>query len=188
MPNNKAKSKDKPIEKVATPSIPKETKKLEIRNVPLSATVWVVSNCVGELLYISKKTGYEVTWNEFNSKQPMSLEEILVMRNTQKKFMQENWIKISGFIDEIYSQFSVEEILTFLQIREYYTNTLCPDDINDVFNMSPEDIKEKVPNMSSGVKNAITIRANDLIKNGQLDSFKRISALETALNCELSRP
>lgn len=164
--------------------------KLQIKNIPLSTLVSVKKNCFGGLEYISKKTGFETQWDDLdNTDQPISLEELIIMRNSQRKFYEKNWIKILGFIDPEYEhEFSVEEILDFLQVKQFYKASLCPDNIDDVFELSPEQIKERVPNMSSGIKHSIVIRANELITNGKLDSLKVILALEDTLNCELIRP
>lgn len=173
---------EKDEEIIQEPVIEKE--KLPINNLPLFTKVWVRSNCYGELIYISQKT-----WDNFGSRQPMTLEELITMRNTYIKFFTKNLIIIEGFQDAEYAQtYSVEEILEYLQVSQYYKSSLCPDNLEEVFRMTPDKIEECVPNMSSGVKSAITIRANELITNGQLDSMKLVTSLEKALGCELCRP
>jgi hypothetical protein len=167
----------------------KKKKEISIRNIPLSTEVWVSNNCYNELNYISKNTGFRSTWDNFGNPQPMSLEELLIMRNTQRKFFERPWIKINGFIDSDYNEiFSVEEILDFLQVKQYYKNSLCPDNIDEIFKLSTEEIEKRVPNMSSGTKATIVVRANDLVEKGELDSLKVILTLEKILNCEIIRP
>lgn len=178
---------EKNEEIIQEPVIEKE--KLPINNLPLLTNVWVRSNCYGELIYISKKTGFRTSWDNFRSRQPMTLEELMTMRNTYIKFFTKNLIIIEGFQDPEYAEtYSVEEILAYLQVSQYYKSSLCPDNLEEVFRMTPAKIEECVPNMSSGVKSAITIRANELITSGQLDSMKLVASLEKALGCELCRP
>lgn len=175
-------------EKVNTEK-PQQEEMVSIDNLPLNTTVWVKSNCYGGLIYISKRTGFTIIWETFGSSQPMTLEELVMMRNTDVKFFSRNLVKITGFQSSKYAdKYSVEEILKFLQISQYYTDSLCPDDISEVFRMSPDKIEERVPNMSSGVKNSILVRANEMISKGELDSLRVISSLEKALGCELCRP
>jgi hypothetical protein len=162
-------------------------KKMEIRKVPASALVNVLCNTHGGLLYLSKKTGVRYEWDEFGNEQQLPIEELVTMRNSQRRFFEDNWVVIDGFVDAEYQEFSDLEILDYLQVSKYYDNTLCPRNIDDVFSMSVAQIEEKVPNMSRGVKNTIILRANEFIKIGKLDSLRTIKALETALNCELSR-
>jgi len=166
-----------------------EKKKPNISNIPPSTYVWVASNVYGGLIYISQRTGTRIEWSDYNNRQLMTLDEVITMRNTQRSFIEKNWVRIIGFVDAEYADtYSLEELLEYLQIKEYYKDSLCPENIDDVFALSPEEIKKRVPNMSEGVKNNIIVRANDLIKNGKLDSHKKILALEEALKCELSKP
>lgn len=170
--------------------IEKKKKEISIRNLPLSTEVYVSNNCHNGLIYISRgRTGFETSWDYFGNPQPMTLEELLIMRNTQRKFFERPWIRIEGFVDEDYNElFSVEEILDFLQVKKYYSKILCPPNIDDIFKLSPAEIEERVPKMSKGTKANIVVRANTLIESGQLDSLRVIATLEKVLNCELSRP
>lgn len=169
--------------------IEKKKKEVSIRNLPLSTEVWVSNNCPNELNYISKNTGFQTSWDIYGNPQPMSLEELLVMRNSQRKFFERPWIRINGFTDPDYNSiFSVEEILEFLQVKQYYKSSLCPDNIDDIFKLSPAEIEQRVPNMSNGTRANIVVRANDLIESGKLDSLTVIMTLEKVLKCDLSRP
>jgi hypothetical protein len=119
----------------------------------------------------------------------MSLEELLIMRNSQRKFFERPWVRIVGFTDPTYDEiFSVEDILDFLQVKQYYKNSLCPDNLDDLFKLPTDELEKRIPNMSLGTKSNIVVRANDLIEKGQLDSLSVIMTLEKLLNCELSRP
>ena len=42
--------------------------------------------------------------------------------------------------------------------------------------------------MSESVKRSAIIRANDKIKDGSLDSIKKVKLLEEVLGCELTSP
>lgn len=162
--------------------------KVNIKNIPGNTSLWVRSNCYGELQYISVN-GLKLKWESFGMRRKMTFEELNTMRNNAPRFYEKNWIIIEGFEDESYDElYSVQEVLEFLQVSEYYKAYLCPKNIDDVFKLKPEDILKKVPNMSSGVKSSILIRANELIENGTIDSLSIINALEKSLQCELTRP
>jgi hypothetical protein len=159
----------------------------DIRKVPTSSYVVVRANQYGGLKYINQRTGFSIEWDGFGSVQFVSLEELVNMRNTQRKFFEKNWIIIEGFSSEEFSGISSEEILDFLQIKQYYKAELCPDNIEDIFKLSPEEIEIRLPRMSNGIKQMVVLRANDLIENGKLDSIKVVRAIESALGCELIR-
>jgi len=178
------KSLDSKVEKVVDKKV-----KTSIKNLPLTTSVLVRSNCFGQLVYKSKKTGFQIEWDDTNTPQYLSLDELLVMRNTYRKFFEKNWVVIDGFVESEYNnEFSVEDILDFLQVKSFYKNLLCPENINDLFKMSSVEIENRIKNSSSGSKDFIIIRANELIESKQLDSLNVINTLEKVLNCELSRP
>lgn len=54
-----------------------------------------------------------------------------------------------------------------------------------VFTMSADDIKEIVPTLPGGTKDAIASEAKKKIESGELDSRSAIKALEDSLDVEL---
>ncbi len=166
----------------------KKATSLSIKNLtPSTTSVWVKNNTYGELNYISKKTGFQTSWEGHGAIQPLTLEELIVMRNSQMMFFEQNWIMIEGFVDSEYEEmFSAEEIIEFLQVKQYYKGFLCLDNIDSIFTMNPDEIEDKISKMSAGFKNSIIVRANDLINSGEIDSRKVISTLEKALKTKFS--
>ena len=101
----------------------------------------------------------------------------------------ENWITILGIdsADDEYDDVTVEEIYDALMISQYYKSDI-PDDIGEIFNWSPDKIRETLPKLTSSMKTSVIIRANELIENGTLDSISRVKAIEESLNCVLASP
>jgi hypothetical protein len=162
------------------------TKKLSIRNLPPSTTsVWVKNNTYSELIYVSKKTGFQTSWQGYGATQPITLEELIIMRNSQITFFENNWVCIDGFVDDEYEKaFSAEEILDYLQVKQYYKETLFLDNLDMIFSLEPSEIESKISKLSEGVKQNLIVRASDLIENGNIDNLKVIRILEKALNCK----
>jgi hypothetical protein len=168
----------------------KENKqRVNIKNLPLHTSVRVRSNVFGQLIYKSKKTGYQIEWDNSITPQYFTLDELQEMRNTQRKFFERNWVIIDGFVDdELSASYSIEEILDYLHVKEYYKNFLCPENVDDLFKLPVDEIEKRLLTTSDGNKDLIVVRANELIQNGVLDSMRVILTLEKALNCELSQP
>ena len=101
----------------------------------------------------------------------------------------ENWITILGIdsADDEYDDVTVEEIYDALMISQYYKSDI-PDDIGEIFNWTPDKIRETLPKLTSSMKTSVIIRANELIENGTLDSISRVKAIEESLNCVLASP
>ncbi len=133
------------------------------------------SGCAGNLIYKSKlNPGYVVEWDDFGDVQEMEYRELVSMRGNQRRFFEENWILIDD-----------PAVIKKLGVERYYKNSLTSDDFEDVFTMSADDIKEIVPTLPGGTKDAIASEAKKKIESGELDSRSAIKALEDSLDVEL---
>jgi hypothetical protein len=182
---NNTTTKEKIIAKEEVKNVTKKRLKFD-DNVLIS----IKSNVFGKLIYINHKTGDKTVWENFGDTQPLSVADLRAMKGTQLSFFKENWITIECIedADSEFNEVEPEEIYDALQITQYYKDYLCPQDINMVFNWSVNDIKNKVPRMTKSVKESIAIRANELIKEGILDSISKLKALEEVLGCNLASP
>ena len=115
-----------------------------------------------------------VEWDDFGDVQEMEYRELVSMRGNQRRFFEENWILIDD-----------PAVIKKLGVERYYKNSLTSDDFEDVFTMSADDIKEIVPTLPGGTKDAIASEAKKKIESGELDSRSAIKALEDSLDVEL---
>ena len=151
--------------------------KNEIKNYDIRTEVAVKNNFVGTLIYISKKSGVEVIWENYGDVNYMTIEELINMRNTQKSFFQNNWI----LIDEE----EAIDILKFLQVFKYYEKSFeC--NIETLMKDTPATIKKKIGMLSKEVKENLIVSISNLIENGEIDSVKRIKAFEEAFEVSFS--
>ncbi len=172
-------------EVIVSKARPQEKKRLKLDD---NVSLLVASNVFGELIYINHKTGDKYTWKSMGDVQSLYVSDIRAMKSNQRKFLEENWIVIDGIADtsDEYTDVDVTEIYETLQISNYYKNFLCPTNLNDVFNWSVEDIRNKVSKMPVSTKETIAIRANELIRAGIIDSIAKVKALEEVIGCELA--
>ena len=103
------------------------------------------------------------------------------MRNTSRRFFEDNWIVLGDKED-----YTAEQLYDFLKVSNLYKNIYTPENINDIFKLEPNDIIKKVSNLSKGMKSTIATKAKEMIDAKELDSNKKIEALETALNVKFS--
>lgn len=128
----------------------------------------------GTLIYISPRTGEEFRWDAFGDEQEMELQELKNAKSSAKKFFTSNWF-----------MFDEPWIIDFLGVGQYYKNALNIDNFDEVFDNTPAEIKKIIAGLSEGQKKSVSYRARQLIADGEIDSMKRIEALEEALNVEL---
>ena len=133
------------------------------------------SGVSGNLIYKSAlNPGYTVEWDHLGDIQEMEYRELVSMRGNQRRFFEENWILIDD-----------PAVIKKLGVERYYKNSLSTDDFEDVFTMPADKIKEVVPTLPGGTKDAIASEAKKKIENGELDSRSAIKALEDSLSVEL---
>ena len=135
--------------------------------------------CPFGLEYISARVGgLNANWDEFGSVQYLDIRELMQMRNTQKRFFDDNWIVIKDSDD---GEFTSEDIYKFLRIDEKYGDYYDADNIENFFKLTPSQMREKVGRMSGGMKELLTITAIDKFNTGEIDSIKKKKAIKDAL-------
>lgn len=133
------------------------------------------SGTAGNLIYKSSlNPGYTVEWEDFGDIQEIEYRELVSMRANQRRFFEDNWILIDD-----------PAVIKKLGVVRYYQNSLTTDDFEDVFTMTADEIKEIVPTLPGGTKDAIASEAKKKIESGELDSRSAIKALEDSLDVEL---
>lgn len=152
--------------------------------------VRVRSNVFGQLFYKNSRTGDEYSWESHDDEQDLYVSDLREMKGTQRSFFSKNWIMIEGLTEynEENEDVTVEDVYNFLQVQQYYKDVLCPSDLPAVLRLPIDELEEKLPKMSEGVKLSLIILANTQISDGTLDSLNKIKALEKLFGCELTRP
>jgi hypothetical protein len=133
----------------------------------------------GKLVYKSKRQmGYVLEWEKTDDENYMELVELVNLKNTDKRIIEEPWIKINE-PDEV-------EILKYLGIYKYYEKILDIDNIQSVLQLSPDRFERKFKNLPDSFKEAIAERAAKMIKSGELDSLKIKNIIEKDMDIDLA--
>lgn len=157
----------------------KQVKKPSVRRIPLDLELPCVSNVKGHLVYISKRIGgLNADWDEFGDVQYLDVRELMLMRNTQKRFFDDNWIVIKDSDD---GEYTADEVYKFLRVNDKYGDYYDADNIETFFDLSPSQMKEKIARVSTGIKELLTITALDKFERGEIDSIKKKQAIKDAL-------
>lgn len=128
----------------------------------------------GMLCYVSKKTGEEFRWDEYGAEQDMELSELKDAKNTKKVYFENNYFLIDD-----------PAVLDYLGVSHFYRYASRNFGFEKLFDKTPAEIKADLASMNDGQKRSVAYRARQLIKDGGLDSIKKITALEEALGVEL---
>lgn len=150
----------------------------KVEPIASDLTVDVASAVNGELIWVSKRTGYKVIWNEFGEKNPLTVADLLDMRNGDRAFFVNNWVTIEDP--------RADEIMKHLGIDKFYKLIKSVDDLDEIIlGMDPDKIKTALPKFSYSLKETIILRAQELKNEGRLDSSRRIKALEDGTGMEI---
>lgn len=136
---------------------------------------------LGKLIYQSKRQiGYRVVWSSFLEPQPVELSELVAMRNNALDFFKNNWIVIPDYFEY------KDRVLKELHISQYYKSVPDPYALNDLFMLPINEMVDRISNMTDTVRDSLKGYVKDAVANGEVDSYKRIRALEDALSCKLT--
>lgn len=160
---------------------PIATKKAKANRIPLDTMVAVVCNTIGGATYISKKaSGYIVEWEDFGSEEYMELGELVAMRNTDRRFFEDNWIVL-----EDTEEYDAVQLYEFLKVSKYYTNVFTSRNIDELFSYSTDKIAKTISTLSRGMKETIAVRAKQKLDDNTLDK-NIVDTLESALGIQFT--
>lgn len=149
--------------------------------IPLDTIVPVICNTVGGAFYSSKKImGYTVEWEDIGSVEYMELGELSSMKNTDKRFFEDNWIVFDDT-----EEYTASELYDFLKVSKYYKNFLTPDNIDEIFTYPKDEIVKTISTLSRGMKETVAVRAKQKLDENTLDK-NIIDILESSLGIQFT--
>lgn len=149
--------------------------------IPLDTIVPVVCNTKGGAFYSSKKImGYTVEWEDLGSVEYMELGELSSMKNTDKRFFEDNWI-----ILEDTDEYTAMQLYDFLKVSKFYKNVFTPENIDEVFTYPKDKIIKTITTLSRGMKETIAVRAKEKLNEDTLDK-NIIDTLESSLGIQFN--
>lgn len=162
------------VQKMVSASEQKPEKHIVPRDIDPHMIVTVRNGFQGSLVYVSKKTGERFVWDGFGDEQDMEIGELRNARNSSKSFFINNWF-----------MFDEPWIVDYLGLTQYYRFAVGVNDFDAIFDLPIDEMIDTVSAMSDGQKRSVAYRARVKIRDGEIDSNKKISALEKCLNTSL---
>lgn len=161
----------------------KEVVKKEVKPIkkviekPKNDELILCRSCVlGELYYKSSKTGQVVIWSDMGAEEYLEFGELITMKSSQSRFLNEPWIMIDD-----------ERVINYLGLKELYAKINDLDDISDFFKLPLETMGEKLKNYPTGLRKIIGEKAREMVQNDELYDIRVIDLLKKELNIELEK-
>lgn len=147
-------------------------------NVSPEDIVYVRNGFNGTLTYISTRTGETYVWDAYGDEVEMDIRELRTAKGAQKGFFEQNWF----MFDEEFSW-----VIPYLGVTKYYENTIPIDELMDILDKKPTEIKKLCAKMPKGQKHSLAYMVQEKYRNDEIDSLKTIAALEEGLGISLSK-
>jgi len=180
--NTKSKRTGTDVEQAVEKTQPTSTKRKDAR-IPLDVEVPCLCNVKGGLIYTSTRNGgMNAEWSEFGDLQYLDVRELLLMRNNQKRFFDDNWISLKDTDD---GEYTADDVYKFLRVDDKYGDFYDADNIESFFDLNEKQMADKVAKMSRGMKDLVAVMALDKIENDEIDSVKKRRAIIKALGLEI---
>lgn len=144
----------------------------------LADRVPVRSAVYGTLIYVDSLTRREWTWSQYGMTRNLTIETLENARNSQEAFFVNGWWEI----DPSYEH--KDELLDYLDAAHLYSKDVNIDNFDALLRKSAAEITAVISKLSVSQKVQLARRAQELIKEGRLDSMSAIRALEKTLGTE----
>lgn len=144
----------------------------------LADRVPVRSAVYGTLIYVDSLTRREWTWSQYGMTRNLTIETLENARNSQEAFFVNGWWEI----DPSYEH--KDELLDYLDASHLYSKDVNIDNFDALLRKSAAEITAVISKLSVSQKVQLARRAQELIKEGRLDSMSAIRALEKTLGTE----
>lgn len=137
--------------------------------------ILVKNGTAGELVYIAPRSGVTYMFDVFGDEQEIPFGELKATRmGNYATFFKRQWFLIDD-----------KEAIKQLGIEKYYNNQLTFDELNGIFDLKEDEIREKFKNMSDDQKNTLGFLTVKKMKNKEITDLNIIRLLEDLLHAQI---
>lgn len=134
----------------------------------------VMNGLDGSLTHRSLSTGRVWKFRQFGQMDKLPYSELLSIRNTNPRVFEQGWIIVLN--KQIQEDFGLVEL---------YKNILTPNNIEEVFSKSVEELNGFIDALPKGMKVTFISKARELYNSGKLDSKKMIDFIQNKFGISL---
>lgn len=139
-----------------------------------SDLIMVMNGLNGSLTHRSRSTGRIWQFHEFGQIDKIPYSELLTIRNLNGKVFKEGWMIVLN-----------KQIQEDFGLVDTYKNILTPENIEEVFSKSVEDMEEFVKSLPQGMKVTFIGKARELYNAKKIDSKRVIDFIESYFGISL---
>ena len=164
------------VEPVVTTTRKRPTRKARPKidkNEPIACT----SVVEGAVVYVSRKTGLRVIWQNYGDMEYIDFEELLTMKASTSAFLTEPYIIVEN-----------DDVMEYFGLTNLYSKLfeIDIDDLDGFFQLSPSVIEGKIKNLPKGYRETIAMKARRMVEDGTLYDTRVMKILATELGMDFS--
>lgn len=160
-------------------------KTVKLVSITDGVSVKVRSGFYGKLYYTNPRSGESFTWNQVGDIQFLTIGDLKTMKAQCPGYFRNQWLVILGCANEAECSATPAEICEHLAIGHYYKDYIDPADFAKVCEWPTSEVTERISLLSDGARQNLIVALKEFIKDGRLDSIKKIKEFEKALDCVL---
>lgn len=136
--------------------------------------VRVANNINGVLVYKSPRTQQDWVFQSYGDEDIMELHELRTMKSNHPAFFRNGWIRILD-----------EEVIKYLRLERFYDNVITPEELDELFDLSVEEIQEILDKANENAKSLIVGKAKEKYQHGELTNVHVIKLIEDKFKIKL---
>ena len=143
-------------------------------NIDRKRTVPVVSVSDFPIGYNCKLTNMYIKWANYGDEHYMPIEEVLNMNSDSEKYLRTPWL----IVDD-------EEFMNVMGLSELCDLVFELEDLDKFFKQGVRTIKEKLNELSQGMRNDVLNRAVSMVYNGEINNLAVVSMLKREFHIDI---
>jgi hypothetical protein len=131
---------------------------------------------VGELIHVGVKTRIQYTWADYGDVAYLEYQDLQALQSMKSRFILEPLFIIDD--EDVVAQWEKMLKPVYDKIKE--------DDLEQFFALPQSKFESVLKNAPKGFQNSVKTKAVSMIQDGELDSLKKIKAIDEILGTEFA--
>lgn len=131
---------------------------------------------IGELVHVGVKTRIQYTWADYGDTAYLEYQDLQALQSMKSRFILDPLFIIED--EDVIAQWDKMLKPVYDKIKE--------DDLEKFFALPQSKFESTLKNAPKGFKNSVKTKAVSMIQDGELDSLKKIKAIDEILGTEFA--
>lgn len=131
---------------------------------------------VGELVHVGVKTRIQYTWADYGDVAYLEYQDLQALQSMKSRFI----------LDPLFIIEDENVVAQWDKLLGPVYNKIKEDDLDNFFALPQNKFESTLKNAPKGFQNSVKTKAASMIQDGELDSLKKIKAIDEILGTEFA--